>query len=497
MKMKKIKNHFFLVAIILFFSCAQQMESSNVETPFLSYTIQPIHSKTDNFLEISVDLKTDENGKINLDYQNNIRGEVDMFNTLKNIKTIPTAQKIEILPDSNLIIIHQEPDTKLTVSYQSFQDKGGVINFSHAFRPITQPTYFHAFGKRLLIFPEGIFASDSSKVKFELNWKTNQPDYLIHNSFGSGKKQTFEVTEEELGSSVFVGGDWKRYTSLENDNEIHLLTRGDWIPFSDKELEEILMTAMQSHKAFWDDYSDPKYSVTLLPTNETEGYIAGGTGLTNSFATFLSNNDLVEIWRVKYLFFHELLHHWTGKKIVNAEEEKQYWFSEGFTDYYTYKLMLRSEIIDAPEFIRLINEEVLIPHYQSEVKNFPNKDINYETFWGDPRMEKLPYRRGLIYAFDLDNQIRQTSKKSLDDMMREILQQCFLKKKQKLSHELFLSILKNYLGEKSKTDFDTYIEEGKLLDLSEDLPKGLGMEMKDSIPQLKINENDISKFLKK
>ncbi|MEM6806882.1 MAG: hypothetical protein AAF696_36110, partial [Bacteroidota bacterium] len=330
-------SYFFLYLVLI--ACNQK----NAPKVF-HYTFEPITYNDRYALRVSVELETDETGILRLNFQNDQWGEKNLYQTLDQIRVNKEVEELKVLPDSNMIFVKAAPNSSISLTYLSIQDQAGKILNKHTYRPIIQKNYFHTFGNRLFIYPYGSFDYDSARIKFILDWKVPE-GYMIHNSFGTGKHQEVLLTQAQLGSSVFVGGDFRRYSSKENGNEIHFLSRGDWIPFDEKEVNEILTIALRSHKAFWQDYSDSLFSVTMIPTHEKNGYSLGGTGLTNSFATFVSNNKYVELWRVKYLFFHELLHHWIGHKIQNRDEELQYWFSEGFTDYYTYKLMYRNGVI--------------------------------------------------------------------------------------------------------------------------------------------------------
>ena len=57
------------------------------------------------------------------------------------------------------------------------------------------------------------------------------------------------------------------------------------------------------------------------------GLSYGGEGLTNSFMSYATNSSRLRLEYMRYLFMHELMHHWIGIAIENADEERQYWFS--------------------------------------------------------------------------------------------------------------------------------------------------------------------------
>jgi predicted metalloprotease with PDZ domain len=178
-----------------------------------------------------------------------------------------------------------------------------------------------------------------------------------------------------------------------------------------------------------------------------------------------------------------LMHRWIGGKIENAAEEKQYWFSEGFTEYFTLKNSLRYGFIDADEFVRELNDNFTFPHYASPKRLAPNDSLTYDNFWnGGKEWEKLPYRRGCLYAFYLDNQLRETSggSKNLDGYMRLLLADISKYPGRKLDHAYFLKTLEPYLGKKAKKEFKKFIEKGELIDFTKTkLPEGLTVAVQD------------------
>jgi len=216
----------------------------------------------------------------------------------------------------------------------------------------------------------------------------------------------------------------------------------------------------------------------MIPTVQEKGSSFQGSGLTNSFALNASNNQDLEFEGLVYLFNHELQHNWIGSLIKNAEEEKQYWFSEGFTDYYTIKNIAKDNINNLNEdyFFKELNGFIRLL-LSSSVKEMPNSDMTYENFWsGNQDIQKLPYRRGALLAFYLDNKIKQDTNgdKSLDNVLLDFKNDA-LNNEQKITHTYFIKTVNNYLKEDFEPFFDKHIEEGKLYKL-EAIFKDFGFE---------------------
>ncbi len=193
-----------------------------------------------------------------------------------------------------------------------------------------------------------------------------------------------------------------------------------------------------------------------------------------------------------------LLHKWIGRTIKNENEVEQYWFSEGFTDYYTYKLMLKNDRVNADEFISILNNEVIIPHHKDPINTIPNSDLTFKNYWSNySKYEKLPYRRGLLYAFLIDNQIKKRSndKESLDSLMHRLLKLALKDETLRFKHSLFIQLLSDYLDEtEALADFEKYIIKGQLIDFTDELPKGLSLVNQEGIPVFRIQAADKSEL---
>jgi predicted metalloprotease with PDZ domain len=196
-----------------------------------------------------------------------------------------------------------------------------------------------------------------------------------------------------------------------------VVLRGTW-GFNDDELVDLVRKVVDAERAFFGDDDFDRFLVTLIPTG-TECCSYGGTGLTDSFATFIASNLPVER-RMKHLLAHELFHTWNGRRIQRQEpEELVYWFSEGLTDYYANLLSLRAGIVTFPEYVAEY-DQTLRTYYLSTARNVPNETVRH-SFWEDHAIERIPYQRGDILAHEWSLRIkRATPSASFDDVMRDL-----------------------------------------------------------------------------
>src|SRR5690606_7207732 len=243
---------------------------------------------------------------------------------------------------------------------------------------------------------------------------------------------------------------------------------------------------------FWMDTDFPFYflAVTALQNNKKE-IGAGGFGINNGFVMKLGKKFGT---REKYVTAHETSHSWIGIKMMLGQDSfDNQWFGEGFNDYITIINLANSKIYGKEDFLHYLNEETLKPHYQSKIKGVHNDSIAAK-YWTDySNYGVLPYRRGCIYAFYLDNQIRQASngKFTLRNMLLDLHG---LRKGKKLGEVLtvndFIDVGASYVDKKKlEGQIARYMIEGEPIDFkSIKLINGFEVEINDGVPRVKLTE---------
>ncbi|UJH67477.1 M1 family aminopeptidase [Allomuricauda sp. SCSIO 65647] len=456
----------------------------------VEYNVQSKLKETTPVLEVEFNYSSDKDGLVRLRYENESWGDSNIFDCIKSFQVVPKAKRIEFFRDSSQIIIETDPNIINVIRYQISQDYEGLPLNEKRYRPMIDSRFFHILGMRLFMVPERVFAADSTRANIKINYQAEGANSLYHSSFGKDNVQNISVDREDLYASFFIGGDFRRYSFPLEKDTVYFLTRGNWKPFTDHDIYQLLKETIKSQNEFWNDPRKGNFSVSLVPTYE-EWYSVGGSGFSSSFISFASNNDKVSLKHMRWLYNHELLHKWIGRTILNENEVEQYWFSEGFTDYYSYKLQLKANQLNVAEYVEILNSEVIIPHYQDPVKNTPNSKLTLQEYWGNyAKYQKLPYRRGLLYAFLIDNQIKKESNytKSLDDLMHELLALSLKDRTTRINQSLFLRTLSKYLNHSSVAlQFEKYIVNGELINFQDQVPNGLSIDYTDDIPVFKID----------
>jgi len=454
-------NLFILLLCISLYASAQKNSYSK-----LIYSISVL-PKTGTF-NISVDFVAGSETSTAIQLPKEFGG----FNHAFRYISILKGKNIEAVTvdatDSSVVVLKHQPNQAIRFQYllkNALNDS--LPGREPAYSIIIKPNYFNIPGQVLFAYPKQLA---EQIVNIKINWVNYPKGWSNVNSFGNNYSvQTLpDIPMPLFTSSIWCGGDFRVYPFTVNKKPVYFAIRGKW-KFKDAAMLGLIQKTIATQRAFWNDYNINQYTVTLMPFLTASEYELSyqGTGLTNSFATWATNNKQTSPASLQYLYNHELMHHWIGTLIQNEQpEELLYWFSEGFTDYFSYRNMLESKFITQQEYNRSF-DSVLAWHYADAVNESPNTAIK-EKFWTDNTIQKLPYNRGHIFAFYVDVIIKKETagKKDLKTVMLEVLRQC-LSEQKKLNQQLFIDAVKTISGADITVVLNQFITEGKFISLDE------------------------------
>jgi len=357
--------------------------------------------------------KGESDGETMLHLPDDWGGQSELWRALTDLDVDGEDARMLAGPSASRRVIKHAPGADLVVTYRIFQDVPGEPKVSdhNPYRSILQPDYFHLLGNAIFAFPEW---DDNPPATFELRdlpsgWRFASD--LEHVSDGRSLRL------EDIVESVLVAGDFRIVSRPAPNGFLRLAVRGTW-RFTDDELANKIARIVLSHNAFWRDPNDP-FLVTLLPVVGPPGSQSlGGTGRGDAFALFATDNNPDNV--INRILAHEHIHTWIPRslgRMPSKDEARDYWLSEGFTDFYANRLLVRDGIWSIEEFAEAMNE-TLFAYWSSPVRAEPNARI-VADFWRDPSVGKLPYQRGFLLGFIFDQQLRRESDgaSDLDDVM--------------------------------------------------------------------------------
>lgn len=376
--------------------------------PSIQYSLSPVVDGNGlTALSVQIRLDGEEDGDTVLNLPNSWGGKTKLYEGIRDLK-IAGGDVVEQKDPATRIVQHR-PKAKLFISYKVVQYWPGQPKATgqNEYRPIIQKNYFHVLGNAIFITPE---RDDRPTATFTYS---GAPAGWTFASDLEHATSTRALVLDDVVESVIVGGDFRVLTN----GKVRLALRGKW-SFSDQSFVDRLGPIIDSHHRFWGDASEP-FLVTAIPLAAEQGSMSlGGTGRGDAFAFFATDN--AESAMLNRLLAHEHLHTWIPRRIgtmPKQDEARDYWLSEGFTDFYTSRLLVRDKVWSLKEAVEFLNE-ALREYAYSPQRTAPNSKI-VTDFWNDPDVQRLPYVRGHLMAHLWDHELRQSSEgeRNLDSVM--------------------------------------------------------------------------------
>ncbi|HWB26174.1 MAG TPA: hypothetical protein VG738_11875 [Chitinophagaceae bacterium] len=423
----------------------------------------------------------------------NFGGQNEIFKVLQHIES---SDKIKLSPaERKITVYHTGPGLKqisYTVNGQLVGNpKRATVD--ELFRPLITPNILYLVPQFFMLNPQGRHAG-SAIIQWD-SFPQGIP-YFISTAAGASpsEKQNIALNRQQdvlmlMGPALVI----KTY-KVHGIPYYAITSKADTINDLSKQLAPFFKYYFPGLRNFWRDDSAPYYYISILPLLSIDKPWATGYSQKHGFVmrysgTFDDNK--------KRVLAHETSHAWIGNNMqVGDDEFNNQWFGEGFNDYVMLINLAASGIQDKTAFLDYINKDNLLAHYSSSVKDAPNDSIAAK-FWADKRYQTLPYKRGFIYAFYFDNQVRLAS--GGHKTIRDFLLALFKRNQQiHAANPLANLTLNDYIAaasmfipaEQVKHETGTYLLQGKPLDFRNiKLIKGFTMEYKDSIPVLSIDKS--------
>lgn len=331
------------------------------------------------------------------------------------------------------------------------------------FAPIIRPKWFHAFGEALFAVPDEKFDAPA-----HFDW-TGGSDLLLATDL-----QHFDYGRHgavgDVLESVVIGGENLRVHALPGEY-LRVAILGDY-SFTRPAFIELALKVVTSQREFWGDHGQP-FLITMAPQTKVVGSLSlGGTGRSDAFVLQVSED--AELPSLRHLLAHEYFHTWNPRHLgfeqPDVPEGGDKWFSEGFTEFYTWRLLLRAGLYSLEEFVADWNA-ALLEYDTSPARSEPNSRI-IADYWNDHAVGRLPYRRGPLLAAIWDARLRAATNgaRDLDDVLLAMRKQVRAEPEAKLAAgQRFLATYKQLGGPDLAADFATFIEQGTPIELPADV----------------------------
>lgn len=365
-------------------------------------------------LRVTARFVGDRDGVTTFDWIDSWAGERKLGQWSRDL-AVTGATAIEPAPHGGRII-HAAPGAPITVTYRivSAFAADPSVDDSRQPRPVVRPGWFYGVGESLFAIPEG---RDAAPLLFSWTGPAGIgfASDLEHRSSSprrSGK------TLADLTESVVIGGRDLRVTAVTAGGApLRIATVGRY-GFDIAAFDQLAAGVVDAERRFWGDTDRQPFLITMTPETSQPGRLSySGTGRADAFALWMDQG--APLSNLAWLLGHEFFHSWNPRRLgalgSGEEEKRRYWFSEGFTDFYARRLMLRAKLMTPDEFATSWNETLAA--YAASPYRTASNAAAAAKFWDDRQAEKLPYQRGAMMAAWWDARARASG--GLDPILRD------------------------------------------------------------------------------
>lgn len=450
------------------FSLAAFPQVSHADPAFI---LEFTRSTDGNTVRVTEHFAGDQDGVTDVAVENEWGGIAAETGSIVDVSALGSDGKSLVTKPSESGIgwsITHAPGEAITLAYTLHQppDRQPLGPGHNDYRTHVSPSLFQMIGNHGLLYPAHM--EDGVTREHEVRWSGfDLPGFHTVSSFGSGSVQKATVDAGAFRQGLYIAGELALVERDLHGARIGVVISGtDW-GFKPEQFADLAFTIIKTEREFFDDNSDPWYLVSVTPEGEASEhrFSLGGTALTNCFALYCNAGlTLAEgsphVERIQGVLAHEYFHTWNGVKFhIDGPEGANYWFSEGFTNYFARRMLERAGLWGKDDVLRDLNEAV--GGYDSLLKkNATNEEIR-QGFWTDPDLSRLPYLRGDLIALALDQQIRAYTggKRTLDDSFRSLIK-AWPKGSGSPDREMVLRILAGDAGQEFIDGLRPVIESG-------------------------------------
>ena len=394
-----------IAVVLALFACAGFAAPERID-----YTLTPImRAGALEAVQIDLRFRGEADGETTLALPSSWGGQEELWRGIADLSVVSGATLQPGATPAARTLTHRA-NARIHVRYRVIQDWEGppMAQDGNPYRPIIQANYFHLIGNAALAAP----GNYDQLLPVRLNVRNLPRGWRLASDL-----EHQGTTLGEAAASIIVGGDFRVAQTV--DPNIRIAIRGAQWRFTDADFAARVAEIVTAQRRFWGDDSTP-FLVTVIELNApNSGRLSmGGTGLGDSFAFFATPNVAPEA--LPRMLAHEGLHTWIPSRIgglPEVEEASGYWFSEGFTDFYAGRILVREGIWGPTEFAADFNRS-LREYAVSSARTAPNARI-VADFWRNRDMQQLPYQRGRMLATLWDVGLRAQGR-DLDDVVHEM-----------------------------------------------------------------------------
>ncbi len=293
------------------------------------------------------------------------------------------------------------------------------------------------------------------EVEFELpeGWRVSTPWQAVDKT---NHRFTAKNVDELIDKRLLIGQHLETVVKL-GKTEITLAISGSLKKHNDLIVDTVEQFLIAYSKLF---KGGPKERVLFIlnPYKEEGNKRLKGHG-SSKIVSIMIDWNLNETTRYEWapFFGHEVFHVWNGLTALQTFSDRERWFLEGVTDYYSDITSARLGYLSEREFLDRIERACEL--YLSASKKFTISDA---------RDRRLSYNGGSLIAAALDLEIRERKKnrKSLDHVVQQMYKQ-FSNTTVEYAQDDITKTVNKVAGKDYDSFFEKYVTGKERLPLSE------------------------------
>lgn len=410
-------------------------------------------------IDFALTFAGDADGETVMNLPDEWGGQHELYRGLRDFAA--EGASLEPGPDDAHLILRHDPGATVTLHWTlgGGADAPPAKRGGNDYRPRFTPDYFFFIGYTALPRPDHISDDAPSRVRL------GQPDGL---RFVSDLEHAPAglTTFNALGQSALLGGDIR---IIDAGGGARLGLVGTFDTVDDAYWQDTFSRIARAERTYWKSKDEPFLVTVIAEQMAPEVYSIGGTGLGDAFSIFASAN--IDGKDVAPLLAHEMMHSWIPHRIGRIPEEneaRQYWLSEGFTDWASFRVLVREGIWSSKDFAEAFNTSTAA--FDLSPVRDADADAIAAGFWSGPEMGRLPYQKGMLIASWLDGKIREKTKgkRDLDDVLLR-MQKAAAKDDRAGIYDLLVRSVKKVSGWDPSADLEIMAMKGGPVPLPEDL----------------------------
>lgn len=355
----------------------------------------------------------------------------------------------------------------LRLRYEVHNKQRDKLNHESFYDPILEPGWFHMVGHGVFVQPAHYTENDA--VDLTIEWRNIPDDWTLAGSHGIKTGATTVWTQRNVAlqlarHAIYVGGDFRLHKTEIRGYPLYIAVRGER-KFRDEDFVVATQKVVAAHREFWSDFEFPQFLITHIQ-NSSDGGNYGGTALHHAFAMHTAADFTVASSAFDFLIGHEHLHSWVPSRIgirpKGADEGLSYWFSEGFTNYLTHRLLVKAGLWNRERYAEAVNK-VIQRYLASSARNFDNR-TTADNFWKRRDAGDMPYLRGELVALRW-NAALAAKGESLDAVLKGLQTR---NAKGELATDRLIRALKPHLAGVD-ADVARFVDRGETVELGADL----------------------------